>query len=296
MTTLTKIFVVLVCLFAFIFTPLAISFAARTHDWKAAAESLMENIESAKARERSTLATAAAAIAHQKDLLSQERDRVANLQGQITGLETNVQTLKLRLEEAESKRDNWENSAQTLSAELKVINAHIQALIEENQRLTRSELDLQTRNTRLREWVAEQDAKVVILSKQLARLQEELSQCRVENEELRKGGMLGGIPRPGIESPTPGAEGVRPAVSGPIQAQVVSVNRNRGLASIDVGSSAGVVPGMVMVVTRGEHYICDLVITEDIAATEAVGTVRSEGAQQIRAGDLATDLRSFNQQ
>ena len=45
MTPVTKIFVVLVCLFAFIFTPLAISFVARSDNWKQLAQSWADQAE-----------------------------------------------------------------------------------------------------------------------------------------------------------------------------------------------------------------------------------------------------------
>jgi len=37
-STTTKIFIVLVCLFAFLFTPMTIQFVARTHNWRKLAE------------------------------------------------------------------------------------------------------------------------------------------------------------------------------------------------------------------------------------------------------------------
>ena len=49
MTTVTKIFVILVCLFAFIFTPMAIQFAARSYKWRDLAQQYQDSAETAHA-------------------------------------------------------------------------------------------------------------------------------------------------------------------------------------------------------------------------------------------------------
>ena len=295
MTTVTKIFIVLVCLFAFIFTPMAIQFAGRKDDWKALAEKYEDHAETALAHERSTIATAASTIEHYKALRDQERRRAETDEQRIAELERQIEELTQNVKELERSRDSWENSAQTLSAQMEVINTHNQELVKENKRLTQSELDLQTKLIDRTDRVEELIADMVQLRRQLMQKTEELASVRKENDQLRQ---MTGIGRAGEALTTTLTPSARPATPTPptaIRGKVTAVEEAKGWASINVGSASGLAEGMTMVVIRGEDYICDLIITNNVTPTEAVGRmVRVPGGKQIRPGDVLIDLDSFN--
>jgi hypothetical protein len=293
LTTVTKIFVVLVCLFAFIFTPMMISFASRTRNWKQAAEMLQEHAQTALAYERSTLATAASTIEHYKSLRDKEAERAREAEQRIADLERQMQDMSIRLEEFKASQQSWENSAQTLSAQLKVINTHNQELTKENRRLLDSELELQSRNIDLKDRIEELSARLVIFRRQLMQKTEELTAVRNENEMLREGQGIGQASSGAFTSgPTPSVGPGATAPQAPILGTITQVNQPQGLASIDVGRSAGLTEGMRMVVIRGDNYVADLVITGDITPAEAVGRVEPASAQ-VLPGDRVMDASSF---
>jgi TolA-binding protein len=293
LTPVTKIFVVLVCLFAFIFTPLAISFVARSHNWKALADQYDTAARTALANERSALGTAASLESYYQRLRDQDSLRVRDMEKQVADLEQKIEQLTREKEALEASRASWESSAQTLTAQIAVTNSVDKALREDNKRLGSSELDLRTRNESLQSRVQELSANAVTLAQQLRQKIEELTGIRQENDQLRKKLHLGQPSEVFTSTPTPTAKGTTPPPHAEIRGSVTQVKANEGLASIDVGSSAGVKEGMVMAVIRDSEYICDLVITGKVDPTQAVGKITAEGARQIRPGDTVIDEESL---
>ncbi|MHC4441082.1 MAG: hypothetical protein ACYTF1_04610 [Planctomycetota bacterium] len=290
MTTLTKIFVILVCLFAFIFTPVAIFFAGTTYDWKELATKYQEFAQTALAREMNALAVASSEVQHYRSLRDQEHDRLVKARQQIDELDGKIDVLTQNRDQLNRSKDNWEMSARTLTANLAVLNKHNQELTKTKEVLLAEERVLRADNNMLIDQVKSRDAKIEILNTQLYQLQETVAYQKKENEQLRDRLDLGRAARGPLSTPTPLVEPMTPSSASPIYGSVVDV-RGR-TASIDVGSASGIAAGMTMVVLRGSQYICDLKITS-VTPDESVGTVGLSGGARIRTGDQVVDLNNF---
>jgi hypothetical protein len=292
LTTTTKIFIILVCLFAFIFTPLAIQFAARTNDWQNLATSWQQRSETDDAYARSVQSVASSEIAHAMAIHTQDQDRLANARRQIDDLSQQVASLTADRDGLALDRDKAQTASELQAGTNKVLTAHFNEITKANRDLTASELDLKTRNIQLNDRVKELSAQLVVLQQQLNQRQQELAMAREENANLRNQKGMG----PGGEYPyvgsAPPVRATTPPSRGPIQGHVKSVQGN--LATIDVGSSSGVKEGMTMVVTREGNWVCDLRITSQVSPNEAVGEVRSEQNRHIRPDDTVKDEVSFN--
>jgi len=291
LTTITKVFVILVCLFALIFTPLAIQFAARSHDWKSAAQSYYDLAETAQAHQRSALAVAAGEIAHHQDLLATERNSLANAQKRIGDLEQQLANITQERNQYAASRDNWERSATLLTNQLTVESERNNSLTQAREEALNQERLLRTQNLQLADRVKDLTAEVAILDQQNRQRVEELASFREENRKLRdslklgQGGQL-------VSTATPTALAAMPVASGPVTGEVVDVNGP--LATLNVGSTSGLREGAVIVVTRSGNYICDLEVTSNISPNEAVGRIMyEEPGRRIRVGDKAQDATSF---
>ena len=299
MTTVTKIFVVLVCLFAFIFTPMAIQFAARTHDWKTLADDNAQNAITAMAHERSVIATSTSTIEHLNTRLEDGRKLIKEKENTITGLEQEKKTNLLKIHSLEGERGSWEKSAATLSGQLEVILGHNQNLIKENGRLAQSELELNSRNIELHDRLEALMADNVILVRQLKQRIEEIAHMRAKNEQLREASRIGLATGPELSAaPTPSGGPAATPAARKIEGLVVRADNAQGLVSIDVGSASGVAKDITMVVVRqvpGQlpKYICDLIITGEISTNGAVGRIDGIGDRQVRPDDRVFDARSF---
>lgn len=292
MTTTTKIFVILVCLFAFVFTPLAISFAARTENWRALANDYRSELEIAYANQISAMAIAASEIERHTALYNKLYDRVLNIQQKCTELERRLADLTQERDQLKRSRDDWETSAQLLTAEMAVKTSHNKELNDAKEKALAHEQELRARNLQLNDRVKELSAQLVILTQQLNQKLQEIVAYREENKRLRRETGLGQARGPLIASPAASAQAMAPALTSPIYGTITRVEGS--LATLDVGSASGISEGTQMVVLRDDDWICDLRITSQITPQEAVGEVLIEAKdRRIRPGDKAQDAASF---
>ncbi|MBP7934016.1 MAG: hypothetical protein KA354_05135 [Phycisphaerae bacterium] len=292
MTTITKIFVILVCLFAFIFTPLAVSFAARSNNWRKLTEDYASALEVANAHERSALAIAASEIERYKAMWKKENDQYQALQSQYSQLVKEKGDLTLKHDDLARSRAAWETSAGLLAAEMAVKSKHNEELGKAKEDALARERELRVRNLELSDRVKELSAQQVVLTQQLNQKIQEITAYRDENKRLREGSILSAA-SPAAASPTPTAQSTHAARTSPILGKVRAIRGT--LATIDVGSSSGVQAGMRMVVLRNGDWVCDLEITSQVLPTEAVGEIRLQAEnKQIREGDVVEDAESFS--
>lgn len=291
MTTVTKIFVILVCLFAFIFTPMAISFAARTYDWKAIAEQRLSTAQTAEARARSEASLRDAQKTQYDGLLAKASERVLFGEQRIAELQRQIDALTQQRDQLARSEESWRTSAGLLTAELAVRSKHNQELEGSREKCLARERELQATNVWLKDQLQARSTELEVVTQQLRQRQQEIVAYRDENERLRKAQGLGRAGEIMTAGPSPSVEATTPATSSPIQGRVTEVRGKD--ASIDVGNASGLKEGMTMVVLRNNNYIGDLKITST-TPNEAVGEVRSAGDRQVKAGDAVLDEVTFN--
>lgn len=291
MTTITKIFVILVCLFAFIFTPLAIQFAAQTHNWRELAMSFRDDAETALAQARSAVAVGASTVEHYKALQDREHERVIAHQQRIAELEREFGGLQQEHDRLARSRARWESSAQLLAGEMAVKSDHNRELLEERKQILADHHKLQARNVQLNDRVRELSANLVVIAQQLKQKNEELVAVRAENAQFREAMNVGAAARTMTSTPTPSVKAITPPAPSPIHGEVTAVRGN--LATIDVGSASGLKEGTEMVVYRGADYIGDLVV-ESVRPNEAEGRITLEWeGKRVRVNDLVVDAVTF---
>lgn len=291
MTTVTKIFVILVCLFAFIFTPMAISFAARTYDWRAVATAAQDNAQVNAAAARHEKSLREAERARYETLLERSQDRVQAGERQIADLQLQLDALTQERDQLARSRDSWETSARLLTAELAVRSQHNQELEQAREGCLTRERELQATNVWMRDQLQMRNTELEVLRQQLNQRQQEIVAYRDENERLRRSLGVGRGGEPATATPSPNVEAATPATSAPIQGRVTEVRGKD--ASIDVGNASGIREGMRMVVVRGNTYVGDLRITST-TPNEAVGEILAAGDRQVRQGDSVIDEITFN--
>lgn len=297
MTTTTKVFVILVCLFAFIFTPMAIQFAGRTHNWRETAITNAEGWETALAQAQATEAIAKSQIMHYQSLRREDQLMIDDLKNQIQELETKLANATIESKRVAQERDSCLASLERTTAQGAILAAHNKNLVENKDALTESEAEVQARNALLTERVNELMNNLVILRQQLEKRNQEMAVCRQENEQLREdcglGTATGGFTS---VSPQGNVQAAEPAVRSPIRGRVQEVQGD--LVRVDVGSASGASEGMTLVIIRDGDYVGDIQITSEVSPNEAVGELTMTGAQGLRpkVGDVVVDVRTLNNQ
>lgn len=291
MSTTTKIFIVLVCLFAFIFTPMTIQFVARTYNWRNLAQTYQDIAQSSQIHNRNLIALSLAEKQAMTDELEsmraanrQQQELILKLQGDLD--QRNVEKARL-----DSANIDLEGKVTMLSGAVKVKTDENKVLTEANQSLREQNDTLMTRNIDLNDRNKELSAQLLIREQKLRMLEEENLAIRKENERLRETGRLAGPAAPGPVGPAPTAEPAGPAATSPIRGRVTDVQGD--MAQIDVGSSDGVTKGMAFVVYRGSTYLGDLQVEVADPGT-AVGRLQLAGHGDIKTGDAVRDKASFD--
>jgi hypothetical protein len=293
LTTTTKIFVILVCVLTFIFTPLVISYAAQKENWRQLARNYREELNVAYANERSVMAIAASETLRLKAMQDQQRLRMVDMQQRLADSQEKLASLSRQRDQLAMSEDDFREAARLLSAEMAIKSHHNEKLNEAREQALQRERELRLKNLQLRDAIKEADAKLVVLKQQLRQKVEELAYYRQENKELRAETGVGMAEPPFSAVPEGPAQAAAPASAAPIRGTITQVEG--ALATVDVGSAAGVRQGMRMVVLRDSSYVCDLEITDTVTPTEAVGRILLERDKRIRPGDKVEDAASFAQ-
>lgn len=293
MSTVTKIFVVLVSLFAFVFTPMTIQFVAQTHDWKRLAETYQEAAFTSQVHNRNLIAMSLA----EKQALD---DELQAMQAALREAQASHATTERTLAECAAQNARLETERLGLDARVAVLENTVKVLTDQNQVLTASNNKLtedhnvlMTRNVDLNDRVRDLSAQLLVREQKFRMLEEENLAIRQENERLRQGAATLAAQPVGPVGPVPGVQPVTPAAMSPIRGQIMDVQGNT--AQIDVGSASGVQKGMIFVVMRDGKYLGDLRI-EEMEPSSAVGKLELTGQGVIRKGDAVRDKASLERE
>lgn len=283
MSTMTKVFIVLTTVFAITLSVLTISGSAQSANYKQLAEDMQVGWNAAFVERANTEASMYVALA-MKD------DQVRSISGQLADAQKNAQKLSDDL--ASARNDLSRATIDKVAAEagrkkleeiLGVTTGQLTTIQKDYQTILAQNIELQTRNQKINGRLLELNSNLTIASDQIRNLQEKLYTSEQQLKELQSRSASGRrTPAPG-ETPT-GVAAVAPPAAGPIRGEIVDVNGN--YASINVGDTSGVSPGMTFLVHRGDTYVAELVI-DTVWPKQAGGKLRTVSGD-VRQGDRAT--------
>jgi uncharacterized protein (DUF3084 family) len=284
LTTLTKVFIVVLTVFAIAFSMLVIGYAAQSknykdlsdknHDWalqesasrqadnnlsKVTAENYqkqMSSLQDQLGEIREAMESNANQMASVKNELLAEKQKTASLTGQVTQL-----TSMLDAGDAERKE---------LQTQLGSLRKDNSALRTDNFSLTQinQKLDLQQK-------LYEQEIR--LLKEQNYSLSERVEALRAKIQTAASGNDQG--------SSVAGAEAIAGSASSAIIGEITSVRD--ALASISIGSAQGVKSGMVFTIYRGSTYLGKLQITQVQPELSAGELMQVQG--RITSGDKVSN-------
>lgn len=298
MSTLTKVFVLLLSLSSIALSMLVVAAFASQEDWRQSAEEWKDVAFTSQAKERSV--TANAQLQHQRDLDQIERQSAA-----IAQVNADKLTMQNKISELERDRANLSNKLDTEQAQvtsvgntLSVVNAALNREEELGRKLVQRNSELERRNIDLNDRVQELTANVEMASMQVRALQQQIVAMEEMTTTVASAGLRSARQIPGgagiVEARMPT---VHPTVvskmASPIRGEIVAVRGT--LASISVGSTDGVAEGMTFLIYRQSGgkptYLGTIRITR-VNANESAGTIE-QLESEIRPGDRARDEASF---
>ena len=298
MSTLTKVLIVLLTISSIFLCGIVVTYVANAEDWKGRWSDRNSEIQRARAGE--TKAT------DDYNKLQADTDALKQqLNDTITALEQKAGDLQTKLDQAEREKSRLLNNVDTWSAsvkDLQVTNDKWQGLLENTQtelRKVEAERDKQeTQNKEVTATLVEKMAIIAQLEGLVKELQGEKVQLQTKLVQVLR--QFGKTVTPSTPSRPPGKEKAQVApVPLPAESEKVKGIGLKGLvkqldlknqmAEISIGLADGVKEKMKFHVTRGDDFICDILILH-VDAETAVGVLELMDVtkKQPKVGDNAS--------
>lgn len=293
MSTLTKVFVVLLVVFSIAFTVMTVSFAAQTPNWRQLAETYRESATIADTNLRNQIAASAAELAASHDSMRRQMERIGELEKEMKRVEDRVAQLQLEADQVRAEKSSAEAINRGLVAQLQAADTTRTEYRNQRDELERQNVEMRRRNVDLNDRVNELSARVSVLLEQRRQYEQQINILKEENEQLASQAGGGGS---GRQMEQPGGlalEGVRsasPVARSTVRGKVVDVAN--GIVTLSVGSADGVKPGMVFVVHRDDQYLGDVRV--DLVEPEQSAGRPVGGSFKAQTGDLATDAAALS--
>ena len=281
MSTLTKVFVVLLVVFCIAFTMSSISFVAQTHEWRDLAEGFQQEAQASDTYLRNVLASSAAQAAMDRDAINAHLARVKGLEADQQEALGQIANCQADLASSRAEASSLQGTVRLLTGELKVGQAGWAEQRKHREQLEQRNLELEKRNLDLSERVNEQTAELLVLQQHVRQLERQAHVLQEENSKLAQyhQRVAAGDTEASLDTGPGVARPVAPAAVAPIRGRITDVSGS--LATISVGSADGVAEGMVFVIYRGLDYIGDLRVTHLEPNQSAGRIVRSRGSPQV---------------
>lgn len=294
MSTLAKVFVVLLAVFSIAFTVMTVSVVAQMTNWKDTAVKYEQHARIADTNLRNLIAASAADLATARDSVRAQMQKSADLEAQLSGKTTEFNQLRADLAKATAEKTSSESMSASLVNQLAAAESARGEYRKQRDDLEKRNIDLERRNVDLSDRVNELTARVAVLLEEKRQFEQQLNILKSENESFSR---TSRAPASGatMESPTGmalgGVDALTPLTVVAVRGHVLQVEGD--LVTLSVGSADGVKKDMIFVIHRGDNYVGDVRISA-VDPNQAAGRlIRS--TQSPSAGDMATDAVSLAQ-
>lgn len=291
MSTLTKVFTVLLVVLSIVFSVMTISVVAQTNNWRDTALKYETNARIADTNLRNEIAASAAMEATCRDAVRTHLARNGELESQMQTNNTELAKLRTDIARVEAEKSSAEAMNRGLLAQLESARSGESAIRKQLADIERRNIELERRNIDLNDRVNEQTAQIAVLDEQKRQYEQQLNVIRGEAEKLSNQGRRS-MTNLGTENPAgaalPGVTALTPAGSSTIRGKVVDVSGNT--VTISNGSADGVSRDMEFVISRNDQYVGDLKISHTEPNRAAGKLVRSRTSPMV--GDQVMDART----
>ncbi len=287
MSKLTKILIVLLTLSSIFLCGIVVTYVANTDSYREKYNDLKTDRDSLSKK-----ANDLAKQINEKDLRNKQLED--KLSGETASLNTQIKELQVNLGNAEREKaallqkvNSWASITKDFSQTADTQGQLLKNTIEELNKVKAEQIKERKEFNETSTVLVEGMAIIETLQAEKKRLVEEKTELQTKLDQyLRPMGKMAAAPVPvtpekGVaQKAAPSAKDI--ALSGLVK----KVDLQNSVASISIGVADGVREGMKFHVTRGDEFICDILII-DVDADQAVGTLDLV-QQQPKIGDKAS--------
>ena len=272
MSTLTKILIVLLTISSIFLCGIVVTYVGSAVNYKEKYDSQRNQINSLRQSKQAAEENLNKTIEQAKSRENELNKTIQSFQGDINKLKTDMTDAQRKRDDAIQRMDNWQAIAMDFSKTTETqVKLAKDALSDRNlidaERIENLK-ELEERTTSLIEKMALIDQ----LEKESRRLREENTSLQTKMDQLiRQYGKTIPTPAP-VTQIADKARVAPPASDIGLKGMINTINRENSWAEISIGSANGVREKMVFHATRGDKFICDIVIFE-VDPEKAVGTL-----------------------
>lgn len=285
MTTLTKVFIVVLAVFAIVVSMLIIQFTAQNvnykqlaDEWQSRAKQEQTLRETADNQQKIVEAHFNKVIATQAEELAKQRAEVDKVSAELSSLNNRYLIETQKTASLTAQLDQLNNMVNAADAERKQLQSQLETTRKDNSGLRTDNFKLAETNNKLELQRQLYEQEIRLLKEQNFSLGE-----RLEAMRKRVAGPARGEGAPAVTAAR--AQPAAEAQASPIIGQITDVNN--GLASISVGAAQGVKNGMEFIIYRNGQYLGKLHINKVLPDQAAGEILQSQG--NIHPGDKVTD-------
>lgn len=292
MSTLTKILIVLLTISSIFLCGIVVTYVANADNYRQMYGDLKAERDALEKNAGSLTEQLNKKKAEMERLEDKLRSEIASLTRKFGDLEATLKIVEAEKEDALRRVNSWAAIVMDFS---KTTDEHAQLLKNTLDELTRVKSEQIKDRKELNELTTsleEKMAVIVMLDEKTKRLLEEKSELQDRLDDyLQQIGKRAVATTP----VTPERAIARPIIPETrdieLKGLIKAVDLKNSMASISIGTAAGVKAGMKFHVTRGDDFICDILII-DVDAEGAVGVLELiQKQKQPKAGDnISTNL------
>jgi hypothetical protein len=281
LSTLTKILVVLLSLFAIFLCGLMVSYVGSANNFKTLYESEQLARQAVQSENLSLTDRYNEQVAKTKELEIKKDLEIQSLQDRLNQVTVNLQQAERLKQEYQSRADSWKG---VMTGFEQSVSSMIDSL-----KLTRDQLEnSRSDNIKIQKELDQKTASLYEKLVELQRLEAERRRILEQKTDLEKNiTQLTGSPATqpsGVVTQASSQAKPTPMVAASVVNGLVS-ELNGSLVTLSVGTADGVEKGMVFHITRGSEFLCDVVVT-DVDVNKCAGTLEMI-QQRPKVGDTA---------
>jgi chromosome segregation ATPase len=291
LSTLTKVLIVLLTVFSIFLCGIVVTYVANAENYRKTADGQRSQVQSMR-NERD------AAVRSEEEQKQAAEQLKAELNKQITELQTAKTELLGEIDKVKRENAQLVQDIAKMNATVKMANETAAKLTEQSKAAETEVATLRASQTKQTKQLNETTQTLLEKMAIIAQLEEKNRQLLESKQEiegqlnrmLQQSGRVAAQPQP--VTPTraiaqPAAARVSKEIG--LNGRVMAVDAKNRLAQISIGAAAGVQQDMKFHVTRGEQFVCDILILE-VFPDKAVGILDLVELQPQIGDSVTTNL------
>jgi septal ring factor EnvC (AmiA/AmiB activator) len=290
LSNLTKILIVLLTISSIFLCGIVVTYVANADNYRQKYDSLRKDRDAFEQKTKSLTSQLNEKVQEKDDLEKSLNNRIASMKTEVDDLKGKLNNVEREKAELLDRVNSWASITKDFSETTEKQTQQLDSALEDVKQLKAEQIKLKQQLEQTSATLVEKMAIIESLEVEKRRLIEEKSDIQTRLDRLlQTGGRVTAVTPP-VTAERGAAIAARP-VGEPIALRclVSEVDVKNSLATISIGAADGVREGMKFHVTRGDAFICDILIV-DVDTERAVGILELV-QQQPRVGDnAATNL------